>query len=80
MKTCVDNYNGQHRHHVGSTRVKGKTSTIHKIMVEATQRRNVALVESINHIHEVNLQIEKNHARAQERELEYFKQRNIKIN
>jgi len=49
-------------------------------MVEATQRRNVALVESINHIHEVNLQIEKNHARAQERELEYFKQRNININ
>jgi hypothetical protein len=40
----------------------------------------VALVESINHIHEINLQIEKNCARAQERQLEYFKQIDIEIN
>jgi hypothetical protein len=49
-------------------------------MVETTLKRNVALVESINRIHEVNLQIEENHARAQERQLEYFKQKDIEIN
>jgi hypothetical protein len=49
-------------------------------MVEAILKRNVALVESINYVHEVNLQIEKNHTRAQERQLEYFKQRDIELN
>jgi hypothetical protein len=49
-------------------------------MDEATLKRNAALVESINRIHEVNLQIEENHACAQERQLEYFKQRDIEIN
>jgi hypothetical protein len=44
-------------HHVGSTRVKKKSSLVHKNLVEATKKRNVALVESINYIHEVNLQI-----------------------
>jgi translation elongation factor EF-G len=60
--------------------MKGKTSTTHKNMVEAIQKKNVALVEYINHIHEVNLQIEENCLHAQERQLEYFKQRNIAIN
>jgi hypothetical protein len=49
-------------------------------MVEATQKGNLALVESINYIHEINLWIEENRAHAQERQLEYFKQRDIESN
>jgi hypothetical protein len=36
MKIGANSSTGQHWHHVGSTRVKGKTSTAHKNMVEAT--------------------------------------------
>jgi len=32
----------------------------HKNLIEAIEKKNVALVEFINHIHEVNLQIEEN--------------------
>jgi hypothetical protein len=42
-------------HHVGNTSVKKRSSLVHKNFIEATKKRNVALVESINHIHEVNL-------------------------
>ncbi len=34
----------------------------HKNLIEAIEKKNVALVEFINHIHEVNLQIEENFA------------------
>jgi hypothetical protein len=64
MKIGANSSIRQHQYHVGSTKVKGKTSTTHKNMVEATQKGNVALVESINHIHEINLRIEENHACA----------------
>jgi hypothetical protein len=42
-------------HHVGSTQVKKKSFSVHKNLIEATKKGNVALVESINCIHEVNL-------------------------
>jgi len=32
----------------------------HKKLIQAIGKKNVALVEFINHIHEINLQIEKN--------------------
>jgi len=39
-------------HHVKSTRVKKKSFSIHKNLIEITKKRYVALVESINYIHE----------------------------
>jgi hypothetical protein len=44
-------------HHVGNTRMKKKSFSIHKNLIETTKKGNVALVELINYIHEVNLQI-----------------------
>jgi hypothetical protein len=42
----------------GSTKVKQKSSTTHKSLIETTEKANAALVDSINHIHAVNIQIE----------------------
>jgi len=51
----VDNVIGQPQHSIGNTRVKMKSSSTHKSFIKAIEKENVALVESINHIHEVNL-------------------------
>jgi hypothetical protein len=40
--------------------MKRKSSMAHKNLIEAIGKKNVALVEFINHIHEINLQIEEN--------------------
>jgi hypothetical protein len=40
--------------------MKRKSSMVHKNLIEAIRKKNVTLVEFINHIHEVNLQIEEN--------------------
>jgi hypothetical protein len=48
--------------------VKRKTLIAHMNSIVVTYKKGiVALVESINCIHELNLQIEENHTRAQER-------------
>lgn len=44
-------------HHVGNTRVKKKSFSVHKNLIEAIKKGIVALVESIIYIHEENLQI-----------------------
>ncbi len=44
-------------HHVGSTRVKKITFSVHKNLIEVTKKGIMALVELINYIHEENLQI-----------------------
>jgi ppGpp synthetase/RelA/SpoT-type nucleotidyltranferase len=40
------------------TRVKRKSSIAHKSVIETINKVNAALVDSINCIHEVNIQIE----------------------
>jgi hypothetical protein len=37
-----------------------KSSMAHKNLIEVIEKKNVALVEFINHIHDINLQIEEN--------------------
>ncbi len=58
---------GQSWHHVGNNRMKRTTSTIQRNLIEVTKKWSVILVEFINNIHELNIQIEKNHACPQER-------------
>jgi hypothetical protein len=69
---------------VGNTCVKRKSTYAHKSLVEVIERSNVALVQSINRLHETNLQIEKKHVQTQEemlqKQLEYFKLQDTKIN
>jgi hypothetical protein len=69
---------------VGNTGLKRKSTYAHKSLVEVIERGNVALVQSINRIHEANLQIEKKHVQTQEemlqKQLEYFKFQDTKIN
>ncbi len=68
----------------GSTKVKQKSSTTHKSLIETTEKANAALVDSINHIHAVNIQIENKWTWTQDeilqKQLAYFKFRNTKIN
>jgi hypothetical protein len=48
----------QSHHNVGNTEVKQKSSIAHKSLIETTKKANATLVDSINCIHEVNIQIE----------------------
>jgi hypothetical protein len=48
--------------------MKRKASIAHRNSIEVTYKKGIVdLVESINCIHELNLQIEEYHTRAQER-------------
>lgn len=57
--------------------MKKNTNLTQMNLVEATKRTNVALMELINYIHEVNLQIKKKQDRTRENtwkdKLDYFK-------
>jgi len=43
---------------IGSTWVKQKSILVHKGLIKVIKKGNVGLIDSINHIHEVNIQIE----------------------
>lgn len=71
----------QSHHNVGNTGVKQKSSVAHKSLIETNKKANAALDDSINCIHEVNIQIEDKWTQAQneilQKQLEYFKFKNI---
>jgi len=56
----------QSHHNVGNKGVKRKSNTTHKSFIETIEKVNAALINSINHIHEVNIQIENKQAPTQD--------------
>jgi hypothetical protein len=64
--------------------MKKNTNLTQMNLVEATNRANVDLMESINYIHDVNLQVKKKQDRTRENtlktNLDYFKFRDKEIN
>jgi hypothetical protein len=58
---------GRRRSRAPTSRMKRTTSIIQRNLIEVTKKWNVILVESINNIHELKIQIEKNHASPQEK-------------
>ncbi len=66
IQLATNNAFVQSHHNVGNRGVKRKSNTTQKSLIETIEKVNAAPVNSINRIHEVNIQIENKQAPTQD--------------